>query len=113
MQARLHPACAFIESRYPLARLWEIHQPNYQGAFQADFDDADHYALVYRPRFKVEVTALDAGDFAFLSACATGACLGRALERARTIDASFTLDAPLAGWIESLVIVDLLPGRAT
>jgi len=112
LRARLHPACALIESRYPLARLWEIHQPNYQDAFQADFDEAAHYALVYRPRFKVEVTALDAGEFAFLSACAAGANLGQAVERARTVDASFTLDAPLAGWIENLVIVDFLPARS-
>ena len=111
--ARLHPACALVESRYPLARLWEIHQPAYEGAFEADFEREGHYALVHRPRFRVEVSALSLAEFTFLSACREARGLDAAVRRAQDADAAFTLDTPLAAWIENRVIVDLTLDSAT
>jgi len=107
LRIALHPACALVESEWPLARLWEVHQPGYEGAFDVDFDAGPHRVLVYRPAFRVLVTALDAGSFAFLSRATAGDSLAAAVASARAVDASFTLDARLAQWVAARVIVDL------
>ena len=54
----LHPACAIIQSRWPLARLWEVHQRDFAGEFSVDFDVAPAAVLVHRPQFRAMVRAL-------------------------------------------------------
>jgi hypothetical protein len=101
----LHPACALIESRWPLARLWDVHQPGFDGPFDVDFDAGPDRVLVYRPAFRVQVASLDAGSFAFLGVALSGASLGAAFARAREADSNFTLDARLRQWVGDRVIV--------
>jgi hypothetical protein len=103
----LHPACALMESRWPLARLWDVHQPGFDGEFNVDFDAGPDRVLVYRPLFRVEVVGLDAGSFAFLGAAQSGASVGAAFARAREADPNFTLDARLRQWVGDRVIVGL------
>ncbi len=103
----LHPACAIVESRWPLARLWAIHQPGYDGAVEVDWDDGGA-VLVARPQWRVGVRPLDAARAAFLGACADGATLSDALVRALAIDAAFDLGARLAEWAREMVIVDVV-----
>ena len=102
----LHPACALIESSWPLARLWVVHQPGFDGAFDVAFGTGAERVLVYRPAFRVQVASLDAGSFAFLDAAHAGAPLGAASARALEADPSFTLDARLRQWVGDRVIVD-------
>jgi hypothetical protein len=107
LRIALHPACALVESNWPLPRLWDVHQPGYAGAFDVDFDAGPHRALVHRPAFRVKVTALDAASFAFLSRATAGDSIAAALASARAVDACFTLDAGLRQWVAGRVIVDL------
>lgn len=102
----LHPACALLHSRWPLARLWEIHQDGYAGAFEIDLEAGPCHALVFRPRFRVEVEQVDPAHAAFLAAAQAGATLGGALAAAQSLDAAFALDRALARWVACAVIVD-------
>jgi hypothetical protein len=102
----LYQGCALIASRWPLARLWQIHQPDYEGAFDADLSLAER-VLVFRPHYRVRVRALDAGAFAFLSGAASGELLGSAVAAACAADPAFSLDVHLQGWIADRIIVDL------
>ena len=102
----LHPACALIESSWPLARLWVVHQPGFDGAFDVDFETGPERVLVYRPAFRVQVAPQDAGGFAFLGAAQVGASLGTASARALEADPNFTLDTRLQQWVGDRVIVD-------
>jgi hypothetical protein len=103
----LHPACALVESRWPLARLWDVHQPGFDGAFDVDFERGPDRVLVCRPAFRVQVALLDAGSFAFLAAAQADVSLGTAFSRAREADPNFTLDARLRQWVGDRVIVGL------
>ena len=103
----LHPACALVESRWPLARLWDVHQPGFDGAFDVDFEGGPDRVLVCRPAFRVQVASLDAGSFAFLAAAQADVSLGTAFSRAKEADPNFTLDARLRQWVGDRVIVGL------
>jgi hypothetical protein len=104
----LHPACAVLESRWPLARLWQIHQHDYEAEFAVDWDE-DGALLVERPRWRVRVRPLPAADAAFLRVCRDGAPIREALAAARASDPAFALDVRLPEWAASGVVVDVLP----
>jgi hypothetical protein len=107
LRPRLHPACRVLHSAYPLARLWEVHQDTFSGEFEVDFSRGPAHALVFRPRFKVEVAQIGDAEAAFLAAALDGATLENALAVAQSRDASFGLGRSLSEWVESSVIVDL------
>jgi hypothetical protein len=102
----LHPACHLLHSAYPIARIWEVHQDTFKGEFEVDFSGDPANALVYRPRYRVEVAQIGHAEAAFLGAALDGQTLDAALAAAQLRDASFDLGRSLNEWVESSVIVD-------
>jgi hypothetical protein len=105
LRLALHPACAIVQSKWPLARLWQIHQRDYDGAFEIDWSDGGGAVLVDRPHWRVRVSAIDAASAEFLSACRGGVALADAVDRGQRVHAAFSLETRLAAWVESRVIV--------
>ena len=91
---------------HPIARLWEVHQDSFSGELDVDFPGSPTNALVYRPRFRVEVAQIGDGEAAFLAAVLEGETLETALAAAQLRDASFDLGGSLNEWVQSCVIVD-------
>lgn len=106
LRPRLHPACHVLQSAYPIARIWEVHQDTFSGEFDVEFSGSPTNALVYRPRFRVEVAQIGAAEAAFLWAALDGQTLDAALAAAQLRDASFDLGHSLSEWVKSSVIVD-------
>lgn len=102
----LAPACALLASAWPLARIWEVHQDDYDGEFSVDLEAGPERILIYRPQFRVLVGTLSAGSYRFLERCGAGATVGAALDAALVAEPSFDLGAGLAAWFEAGVIVD-------
>ncbi|MGH8737304.1 MAG: HvfC/BufC family peptide modification chaperone [Burkholderiales bacterium] len=102
----LAPACALLASLWPLARIWEVHQDDYEGEFSVDFEAGPERVLIYRPRFRVLVGAISAGGYRFLERLDAGAPLQTAREAALIAQPGFDLGAALAAWIEAGVIVE-------
>ena len=88
------PGLAVVESRYPIVRIWTIHQPGYAGEFSVAWDLADT-ALVARDGFAVTVSECTPGDAAFLVASLDGAPLGDAAAVALALHPDFDLGALL------------------
>jgi Putative DNA-binding domain len=88
------PGLAVVESPHPIARIWTIHQPGYDGEFSVDWACADT-ALVARDGFAVVVTECDAGDATFIRASLAGAPLGDAVAAALATHPGFDLGALL------------------
>jgi len=107
----LHLACSIVVSPWPLARLWQIHQDDYDGAFDVDWDGRGGAVLVERPRWRVRVRALDDASAAFIEACGSGVSIADALARARFADGAFPLDARLVEWVDARVIVAFADGE--
>ena len=103
---RLNPACSFMQSVFPLARIWEVNQSRYEGEFAVDFSREPAHVLVYRPRFRVEVTEIRPAQAAFLEAVGQGGTLETALAAAQLHDEAFDLGGSLVEWLSSAVIVD-------
>jgi hypothetical protein len=98
MHFALGPACALMQSRWPLARIWEVHQDDFDGEFSVDLDAGPQKILVYRPRFRVLVAALPEPHYRFLEALAGGMPLAR--------ETDFDLGSVLAEWIGAGVLVE-------
>jgi len=96
---------AVVQSAHPVARLWEIHQPGFDGAFDVDWSVAQS-ALVAREGLRVTVTALAAGEAAFLSAVLAGVGFGDAAASALAVQP----DADLGGLLGRILSAGLLAG---
>lgn len=100
-EARLAPACALLESDWPLARLWEAHQGGGDPA-TVDLQAGPDRVLVHRKGWRVAVRSLRPGEYRFLERL--GAGLGAALEGALAADGAFDPRAALAFWVNEGVI---------
>ena len=81
---------AMVDSNFPIVRIWQIHQPDFEGEFNVDWSVRE-CALVAREGFRVAVSALGAGDAAFISTSMAGTALGECVESAWAADPSFDL----------------------
>jgi len=88
------PGLAVVGSRYPIVRIWTIHQPGHAGEFSVDWDRAE-IALVARDGLAVSIADCGAGDAAFLEASLDGAPLGDAAATALQLHPDFDLGALL------------------
>jgi len=101
--ARLAPACALLASDWPVAKIWNAHQPDGDpGSVQ--LGSGGERVLVHRPRWRPEVLALGAGDYRFLGQLGAGAGLGRALQAAIAVESGFDAGTALARWVPLGVI---------
>jgi hypothetical protein len=94
---------ALVASEFPLAHIWAIHQPGYMGDFGVDWTRSER-VLVSREGFRVTVSALGAGDAAFIARALAGAALDDATAAALEADAGFDLAALLHGAMASRLI---------
>ncbi|MEP6677788.1 MAG: DNA-binding domain-containing protein [Betaproteobacteria bacterium] len=109
-QLRFVPAAAtaLVESRWPVASVWRAHGANADAVTALDVTSGGERALVFRPRYRVDVVALGAGDFAFLAAAMAGTAFGGALERALAVDPAFAPEPALRRWIAERVIAGVV-----
>jgi len=100
---RLAPACGLMASHWPVASIWQAHQDGGRPEL-VDLSAGGELALVHRPDWRVEVTALRPGDFRFLEGLQAGEPLGAALEAAVAEDAAFEPRLALSTWVHAGVL---------
>jgi hypothetical protein len=89
-----HPACALIDSPWPVLRIWQVNQPDCPDA-TVDLDAGGDGLLVRRPADEPEIEPLPEAEFEFLGALFAGATLGAAFEEALGRLPEFDLAAAL------------------
>lgn len=102
----LAPACALLESCWPLGRIWEVHQDAYAGEFSVDLDAGPDRVVIYRPRYHVRVASVTPGSFRFLKSVTNAEPILVALTAALAEEPEFNLCATLLTWVRDGVIVD-------
>ena len=97
LQSRLalHPACALINSRFPVGSIWHAHRQTPPAALGSAGPET---VLIARPALDVVVTVLPQEDAEFARAIMSGATVGDAAT-ASANDADFDLGTALVGLI--------------
>jgi hypothetical protein len=91
---RLDPGHSILPSRWPLARIWAVNQPDYGGEMAVDFSQAET-VLIHRRGYVTAVEPLAPGEAAWLQALGEGVPLAEAVTTAVMADAAFDLLAAL------------------
>jgi hypothetical protein len=100
----VHPACAWIVSAYPVAGIWLAHQPGSTQALPETLDRRE-WALVTRPRWRVEVLASSAGEIAALAQVQSGADMECAIGAALSAEPEFNFARALVRWLDQSILV--------
>ena len=101
-----HPALRLISSPFPILRIWQVNQPEYEGEMTVDWDTGPAYLRVRREGVEVLIEAVDAAGFGFLDAVAAGQALETAAERALEVDPEFDLQGFLVDSVQSGILVN-------
>jgi len=101
----LDPACACVVSRYPVARIWQAHQPGSPVALPDSLDCAE-VALVVRPHWRVEVLVSGAGEVAALEQLCSGADVEGAIAAGLGVDAGFDFPRALVRWLDFGILTE-------
>lgn len=75
---RIHPTCHVVRSLYPIAAIWQAHQPGAPEDFHIDLESGPGYALVSRKDDIVRVSELTEAEAVWLQGIQIGARLGEA-----------------------------------
>ena len=101
----LHPAVRLLHSPYPLLRIWQTNQDDYDGDQQVSLDAGATRLLIVR-REEVEFHELPQGEFVLLEHLATGDRLATAAAAAAATDDGFDLDTSLTRQVSNQVLAD-------
>ena len=103
----LHPACALLQSAYPIVSIWRANQPDAADDTLINLAEGGDNILVARAARGIEFHQLPIADFAALKAFAGGLTLGEALEAGQSADPSFDLGAALRRFLSLNILVGL------
>lgn len=110
LQFELHPACRLLASLYPVHRIWEVNQSEYEGDPAVDLGAGEVHLLLRRDAGGVVLETLSAGDDAMLRALHDGLTVGKAATRAVAADGGFDLGRFLRRHVANCVLVDFRVG---
>jgi hypothetical protein len=99
-----HPACRFVQSSYPIVKIWRANQPESLSDEVIDLDSGGDTVLIVRTPECVEFHRLPAARFALFETLSHGETLGTALDRAQTMENDFDLGAALRHLVELRVL---------
>lgn len=102
----LAPSCRLMSSRFPVLRIWEVCQPDFESGATVNLRQGAVNILVRRQGFSVIAEVVPSGEFAMLSALARGDGFADAYDCARREDGGFDPAAFLQKYLLSGVLVD-------
>jgi len=100
----VHPACAWIESAFPVAAIWLAHQPGTLLSLPGSIDQPER-ALVTRPRWRVEVLVSGPGEIAALEQLRSGADMECAIGAALSAEPQFNFARALVRWLDQSILI--------
>jgi hypothetical protein len=104
----LHPATQIYQSSYPVARIWQVNQPDWQGDCAVDLQIGGCQLLVCREVFTVLIKPLTKGEFAMLRGLAAGENIATTFCKVLEAQPDLDLEAFLQRMIHEGVLVDVL-----
>ena len=106
LRFKIHPASALLESSYPVHRIWEVNQPEYQGDQKVDLSLGGVKLLLIRRGYTIEMHPMGTVEFTLLRGLAEQKTIRQSFEEAVRIEPSFDLNAFLRKHITHGTLVD-------
>ena len=103
---KIHPASALLESSYPVHRIWEVNQPEYQGDQTVDLSLGGVKLLLIRCGYTIEMHPMGTAEFTLFRGLAEQKTIGQSFEEAVRIEPAFDLNAFLRKHITHGTLVD-------
>ena len=107
-----HPASHVVRSSYPIAAIWQAHQPGAPGDFHIDLDNGPCVALVTRLDDVIHVNELTEADAAWLADIRSGFTLGTATDVTLERYPDFDLQAALANLMSQSAFTNFKVGES-
>ena len=104
---RLHPALAFVQSRWPVHRIWAANQPDADGEGAVDLGAGGVRLVVERDGPRAAFRELPAADWALRRALAAGRPLADAVLAALEVDGDLDVTCALRALFEDGCVVDV------
>jgi hypothetical protein len=105
---KLAPALRLVESPYPIQRIWQVNQPEFEGEGRVELDQGAERCVVKRRNFVVEIEVVSAAEFALLRGFAQGLTLGEALDQALVEDENVDPGAMLGKFALQGIVTDFV-----
>jgi hypothetical protein len=103
----LNSASQLLASDYPILRIWQVNQADYEGDQTVDLDTGGSKLLLLRnSALDVEIQPLAEGEFALLQALAEGCNCTGACEQALAVQADFDVPASFQRHLLQGTLVD-------
>ncbi|MGH8594811.1 MAG: DNA-binding domain-containing protein, partial [Gammaproteobacteria bacterium] len=91
LRFKLTPAAQLLASPYPLLRIWEVNQADFEGEKRINLAIGGVRLLILRRGLSIEMQALGSGEYVLLCELAGGKTLGEAYEQAAEQESEFDL----------------------
>jgi hypothetical protein len=104
----LDPSAAYLDSPWPVDRIWRVNQPDADPAAPVDLDAGGARLEVRRHGEDVVFRRLDAAVYALRAALAAGHDLGRAVAAAQAAEPALDLTLTLRSLLDDKLVVDLI-----
>jgi hypothetical protein len=104
----LHPASQLFQSNYPIARIWQVNQPDWQGDCVVDLQLGGCQLLICRDNFSVVLKPLSLDEYTMLSRLAVGDNIATAFNKALALEPDLDLGAFLQRMVREDILVDVL-----
>jgi hypothetical protein len=101
----LHPARRLLHSPYPVVRIWQVNQPDFDGDQTVDLSAPGDYVLVLRVNGEIELHGLAPAEYGLLATISEGNNLGRAVEAALEQDRDFDVSHCLVRHVQNGTLV--------
>ena len=89
----LSPASRLLASAYPVLRIWQVNQDDFEGDQSVDLDSGGNQLLIIRRHLQVELEPLSKGEYVLLQALSDQLDFATACEQALESQPDFNLPA--------------------
>ncbi len=104
----LHPSIQLLQSNYPVAQIWQVNQPDWQGDISINLQEGACQLLVKRQNFDIAIKPLTTGEYVMLRELAAGNDINSTFCKALETQNDLDLGSFLQQMIQEGVLVDLL-----
>ena len=101
----LSPACYLLRSNFPVLRIWQVNQENYEGDEIVDLEEAGVELAIVREGKQIAFHTLTPGAFAMLKAFSDGKSFNVSCEAALNIDAGCDVSKVLQDAVMNRIVV--------